>query len=356
METKVTNSVSIDAKESKRNLDTNASASAFGWEFQTNAAIYLAFQHIKSFTELKVEGEIDDIEVYFKDKPPIIAQVKSQENPEPNTNTLKSLRGGFKTLINATNKTNYSELIYISNINNPLSDKKVAIYFGKLSKFSYTELPKTASEIIDKHFDSVVKKEKLVIDKFRKDKFSLLTIPYFGADLPTRYRIMIETINRFLEKNNIRSYIGEDILHFLQKEFFTNSTIKHVNLKKEDIVWPIIVLGSLNLTDNLLEDFDQGCANEIQEKYNEYINKQTHKFGLITKVMSEFNTYRLENTTLGQSLKKIIPQFIESKWTIFIEEINCENKEVEEYLIKIIINLIIYDRFKIEKIKEATNL
>ncbi len=335
--------------------NSNASASIFGWEFQTNAAIFLAFEHIKNFTEIKVEGQIDDIEIYFKELEPIFIQVKSQESPEPSTNTLKHFKNGIRTLINASEKSLYSELIYLSNINNPLSHKSVAMYFSTLSKYSYNELPSVVKALIDKQIQSVIDSESLKATKFQTDKFSIVTIPYFGNHLPTRYRFITEKINNFLSKLDMHIYIGEDLLCYLQKQFFTNATTKYVKLKKEDIIWPIVVLGTLKLSEARLDEFDDGYAEEIKRKYHEYINKQSHKFGLISKVMAEFYEYR-KNEGHIKNRKVLLEKFIENKWLEFTDEINCDNKDIEECLVKIIIELIIIDRFKIEKLKEATNL
>ncbi|MER2006410.1 MAG: hypothetical protein ABS939_03070 [Psychrobacillus sp.] len=336
--------------------DSNASASVFGWEFQTNAAIFLAFQYIKDFTEIKIEGQIDDVEIYFKEMDPIFIQVKSQENPEPSSNTLKHFKNGIKTLINASEKSLHSELIYLSNINNPLSNKSVAMYFNSLSQYSYNELPLVVKTLIDKQIQAVVSKESLSRPNFQTDKLSNITIPYFGNHLPTRYRCITEKINNFLSKLDMNTYIGEDLLCYLQKQFFTNATTKNVKLKKEDIVWPIVVLGSLKLSETRLDEFDDGFADEIKSKYHEYINKQSHKFGLITKVMNEFYNYRKNEGHIKRSTKVLLEQFINDSWLKFTEEINCENKEIEECLVKTIIELIIIDRFKIEKLKGATNL
>lgn len=43
-------------------VNRNASASAFGWEFQTNAAIVLFIRNIEEARSLRVEGAHEDIE------------------------------------------------------------------------------------------------------------------------------------------------------------------------------------------------------------------------------------------------------------------------------------------------------
>ena len=41
----------------------NASASAFGWDFQVNAAIVLMLENIADAEFVRVEGETEDIEI-----------------------------------------------------------------------------------------------------------------------------------------------------------------------------------------------------------------------------------------------------------------------------------------------------
>ena len=47
----------INVKE----VDTNASASAYGWVFQVGAGITLMLDNVTEFTSMKMEGKSDDI-------------------------------------------------------------------------------------------------------------------------------------------------------------------------------------------------------------------------------------------------------------------------------------------------------
>lgn len=60
-------------------VNRNASASVFGWQFQINVAIYLMFKNFKNFSELKVEGLKEDIEISLNNKKKIYAQAKAKE-------------------------------------------------------------------------------------------------------------------------------------------------------------------------------------------------------------------------------------------------------------------------------------
>lgn len=337
-------------------INSNASASAFGWEFQHNAAIFLAFEYIETFTKIKVEGRVDDVELYFEDEEPIYVQVKSQKNPEPSNNTLSYLRDGMKTLINATNQTEYSRLIYCSNINNPLKSKEVGYYFSGLSRLKYIELPENAKKIIDKYILMACEQYHLSKTNFDENMLSIYTIPYFGEDNPTRFREIINVINNFLEKVEIHHGIAEDILYYLQSEFFGNATKKHVKLMKEDILWPIMVMGSLKLPDEELEDFDEGESEEIALRYRNFINKTSQKFGFVTKIVNDFVCFSQGISLKGTSKKKLIPIFINEEWNKYKDDIKLEDEDMQELLIKIILKKVLASRFKINRIKEATNL
>ena len=57
--------------------DGNASASAFGWQFQVDAAIFLFLYYIDEVDEIVVEGKYQDIELLCKNSRHIYAQAKS---------------------------------------------------------------------------------------------------------------------------------------------------------------------------------------------------------------------------------------------------------------------------------------
>ena len=61
---------------------SNATASAFGWEFQSNAAIMLMLKNIESASKVKVEGETEDVEITFTNGRMLMAQAKSVINPD----------------------------------------------------------------------------------------------------------------------------------------------------------------------------------------------------------------------------------------------------------------------------------
>ena len=55
----------------------DASSSSFGWNFQTNAAIFLCFHFVDSLKDITVESKKQDIEITLNDSSKIYAQAKS---------------------------------------------------------------------------------------------------------------------------------------------------------------------------------------------------------------------------------------------------------------------------------------
>lgn len=82
---------------------TNATASAFGWEFQSSAAIMLMLKNIVEAFEVKVEGKNEDVEITFSNGKKLMAQVKAVEDPDDFKNVKRKLEKGLQTL-NAASK------------------------------------------------------------------------------------------------------------------------------------------------------------------------------------------------------------------------------------------------------------
>lgn len=341
-------------------IDTNATASAFGWDFQSNAAILLALKHIRDLESIKIEGKIDDIELYLKDSKRIFAQAKSQEDPTPSTNTLSKLKDSLKTLINATNQSDYEEIIYISNIMNPLKSKGLEYYWGQhFTIYSYTELNDHARKIIDKYIISVVKNHQLDISNLDYNKLKICVFPFFGNDKETRYRIIYEAVKKFLVNAKISAPDGvaQDVMDYWQSIFFQNSATRKVQLQKEELIWPVVVIESSNSYYNdFFDDYDLGEINEIDRKYNAFINKKTAQFEFITQVINDFNEFRNLNRKLNG--KQAFEDFVETKWSIYDSLIINElvEPEIKEGVAKLVIIKILKNRYTINSVKKAAGL
>ena len=103
--------------------DNDASGSAFGWEFQVNAAIFLFLKYLDEVESIKVEGKFQDIEINKTDQNRIFAQAKSIQDGSLTHRTDK-LEDAIISLAK-TPATNTDSLLYISNYSAPIKDADV---------------------------------------------------------------------------------------------------------------------------------------------------------------------------------------------------------------------------------------
>lgn len=339
-------------------INTNATPSAFGWDFQSNAAILMAIKNIKELVSLKVEGDIEDIEIFLKENKSIYIQAKSQVDPTPGVNTYSNLRDGLKTLINASNQKEYEKLIYISNIKNPLKEKNLDYYWGSdYIIYTYTELNNEAQEIIDKYIKAAAEKYNLNLSKLNTEKLQLCAFPFFGENLETRYRIISSNVKRFVNEAKLSEGLADALLSHWQKIFFQNSTQNKVQLSKEELVWPLVVLSSsVSLDHPFFEDYDEGQIVEIETKYSQYINNKSEKFECVSRINTDFQAFLKENHVIKG--KKAIQVFINTCWSNYRDMFENEliDSEINEGIIRLVLFQILNNRYSIENVKKAAGL
>lgn len=120
---------------------SNATASAFGWEFQSNAAIMLMLKNIESASKVKVEGETEDVEITFTNGRMLMAQAKSVINPDDVSFVIDKLEAALKTLNKASQIANIEKLVYVTNSPNPFSDVTTMYKFSSpLNMVPFSEL------------------------------------------------------------------------------------------------------------------------------------------------------------------------------------------------------------------------
>lgn len=119
----------------------NASSSAFGWDFQTNAAILLMLDNITQNRSIKVEGKDEDIEIELNNGKKIYAQAKSVVKSDGYNNVTPNLKKSLNTLNDTSSKNdNIDKLIYITNTPNPFNSKESMHQFTDYSKLSFDDL------------------------------------------------------------------------------------------------------------------------------------------------------------------------------------------------------------------------
>ena len=126
----------------------NASYTLFGWDFQINAAIFIFLKNIKEIDRLRLEGELQDIEIIKKDKSKIYAQAKAIYKYDDYTNVIANLKSALSSLNESKQKdSDCNEIIYVTNTPNPF--KKDMGYFSGVTNLRYEDLPETCKSIFN---------------------------------------------------------------------------------------------------------------------------------------------------------------------------------------------------------------
>lgn len=323
----------------------NASASAFGWDFQVNAAILLMLENIEKAEKIRVEGKDEDIEITLNDKKRIYSQVKAVLKPDDYSHVIEKLTSSLETLNQSARNGDGFLYTYITNSPNPFNNQKTMSYFTSNTHLYFDELPDIAKNKIN---DILNKKGFTNIDTKRLD---IRVIPFYGDDLKNRYKEIKNTINDFLRKLDIQAdYLVTEILTTWQRDFFQNSTQtnKDIVIDKKKMIWPLIVLLTNNVTANCYKnDFNEEECTEIERKYKFVINDQTMLYEFVTKVITD-------HIKCNESIKF----FVDNYWKHYLERlVDIDTDESEKkILMKIILYRILYNRKYISKIKEGVNL
>ncbi len=337
-------------KQKSNTKSSNASASAFGWDFQANAAILLMLENIQHAKSVKVEAQTEDIEIKLENNNIIYSQAKSIEDINSTSNLLSKLKEGIRTLNNAYNNGNAENLIYITNHSNPFNDKPSIQYFLGRTKLAYDELPQKCKDKIS----NIINKNNYSIDT---SKLKVYVLPFYGENKDNRDKAIKEAVSEFLEQLDIHSpYTPQRMLEIWQRDFFHNATIPDsaIQIKKREMIWTLIAEAcNFDKNDRYLQDCDDAIINEIEYKYRAIINNKTEEFVFINKVLSAFADYQI-----NLNWRERIEKFINEEYSQYIDEFDVGT--IDEYskncLVKIILNKIISNRYIIDKIKKGANI
>lgn len=332
---------------------SNASSSAFGWQFQVNAGIFLMLENIENAIRLKIEGESEDIEIKLDDESIILAQAKSFVDPEDSRVSAK-LRKGLKTLKAASNKyKNSKKLIYISNAIRPICSRGRAHEFCNFSYIKYQDLFKNEKVIIDKY----IKEHEYEQEEI--DKIYFYGLPYHGAESPTRHKEIYLAIRTFTDGIKELDVKYQRILEKLQYICNYNSTERSANISKNDFVWPLIVLtlefSTVDYESLEKDECDTASIHRIEMAYNNLITIMSEKFSFATKIISDY-IIKYDSKFLSSDQK----DFIENYWSHYSADLSIEGISEHEYeheiLVKLIMKRILHTRNVILLIKNKSNL
>ena len=330
---------------------TNASASAFWWDFQSNAAIMLMLKNIKIATAVKVEGEKEDIEITLDNGNTIYSQAKSVFDPYNDfNNVIAKLKAGLKTLNSVGNIENVAQLIYITNSANPFNKQEtMGAFSGSLTSLKYSELPDSCRQQVD---------ELCVAEGYSFDKnlFSVYVMQFHG-DGENRYKVVKDLANEFLNSVGLGERgLGQAMLEIWQRWFTINSSQHNLSLSisKKSMIWPLIVsICEVNAEDALLSDFDEGDVDQIIGRYKSIIDNNSERFQFVTKVLSAYNSF-------GINLKgsERIKSFVSKHWQDFSGEFDIQSVEIDliEPIVKLAVSNVIRRHRNIVRIKGEVNL
>lgn len=332
-------------------MSRNATPSSFGWDFQINAAIVLMLENIKAIKSVRVEGKKEDIELLLESKKNIYAQAKSVMRIDDYRNVRSNLKAGLETLNDDAACDDYHKLIYVTNSPNPFNvENSMSAFYGH-SRLSYNDLPQSCKEIIDKEI------ENKPLIHIVKSELEIHVIPFFTDDFQQRYRVIKDSVDKFLfELNNNTRGMADELLEIWQHEFFQNCTQGDLDLviKKKDLMWSIIVLQSqLHPEHTFLGDYDDGAIEEIIRTYRYLINNRCEKFEFISQVLFDFQEFRSD-----EKGNKKVTEFIAAKCDDYrdVFELNEIRDEVQDIVVKIILQKIITNRFLANDIVKKVNL
>lgn len=338
---------------------SNATASAFGWDFQINLGLYLIMdEDLSQIERFKIEGDTEDIEIYFRNsatKAPKFIQAKSQENPYSTSTTSAHLTNAINSLLSVSE--NYSEILYGTNIEIPILARVQKTFFeGSRSKFKYEELPDQFKGKIDTIINASL--SQVDIENFRS-RLAILKIRFFGEDNESRYRVVKEKVIDTLSSLGVANYKCNKIFESLQREFYQMPS-KRLDYTIEELGLRIILLSIDSDENQSFEKLDipEELVMRIKGEFSDYVSEKQLDFQFISQVVGDYRQYKITNPAIVQYQK--IQSFINTCFKQYREYFLQRTANVEQELIDNIIKVVLYrilsNQFEIDTITERMAL
>lgn len=329
---------------------TNASASAFGWDFQVNAGIVLMLMNIREVQSIRIEGKTEDVEITFSNKRKLYAQAKSVFDPDDHSNVIAKLEGALKTLSQASTLREAKRLVYVTNSPNPFNDvRTVSAFNGPCAFVPYANLPQASKGIID----DICTRESHTLPR---SDFALLVFDFRG-DGENRYRIVKEKVNELLAQLTLSDKgWGKRTLEIWHREFGQNASQHDLSrsITKKQVIWPLIVwLCEVDGNDARFSECDEAEINELLSRYRSVICDNTERFAFVTKVMTAYSGFET-----GLPSKTRTERFVSERWSDFKNEFDLPGTEdhIVEKVVKIAVHNVIKSRQYIGSVKKEVNL
>ena len=327
---------------------SNASASAFGWDFQSNAAIMLMLKNIEKAYKVKVEGSTEDIEITFTDGKMLMSQAKAVMKPDDYSHVNDKLEAGLKTLNNAAKLSDVEQLVFITNSPNPFNDATTMFKFSSpLNIVPFSELPTVCQQAINdicssKGYD------------FDTSLLTVCVVQFHGENNDERYKVLLTLTTEFLNGLDVRKISTSQLLTLWQHSFTVNASQLSTSITKKQMVWPIIaILCEAGEEDAELEDYDESDVNEILQKYRSVINNNSERFEFVSRILSDYNEFYPEMKSKERTKK-----FIDENWQNYKDSFDLKSADqiTEEMVIRITVTNVLRSRRVIAEIKGKVKL
>lgn len=327
---------------------SNATASAFGWEFQSNAAIMLMLKNIEEASKVKVEGESEDVEITFSNGKMLMAQAKSVMSPDDISFVISKLEAALKTLNKASETANVEQLIYVTNSPNPFNDVTTMYKFSSpLNMVPFSELPASCQRAIG----DICSTNGYSVDT---SMLMVCVMQFHGESEDERYKVLQSLTMEFLNSLGVDKVSASQMLSLWQNSFRVNASQRTSIITKESMVWPIIAIQcEVRETDAELEDYDESDVAEVLQKYRAVINNNSERFEFVSKVLSDFNDFYP-----AMKSRERVGRFISERWEQYKNDFDLKNADstTEEIVICLTLSKILKSRRVIAEIKGKVKL
>lgn len=353
------------------NKNTDASAAAFGWEFQIVAAIALSLHNIENLKVVEIEGNTEDIELYFDNKDTEYIQAKAvQKNPLDAADNKKA-KDAMNTLINTSNitKGKYSKLVYVVNFRNPLNLSEELLSaswkpsMDRIFVRPYTSLSKEGKVFIDERIkmaqDDLGKKYLNTLDYFDVNRLYVATILFDSNNQDDeQYSVLRGMIEQFFDEVHISKTKVERVKNMFVAKYLAGAGSKengkrHKKITKEILIWRIIFETIDEVPNSFFDNIPMGIVSEVETYENDFIRSQSENGEIMNKVFGGLTIY-----AKGRSITpNLVCDFISENWTEYKDIFPLDDDdEVQQYGIKLIMLRIINGKRTIDKIKKKVNL
>ncbi len=326
----------------------NASASAFGWEFQSNAAIMLMLKNIERAYKVKIEGDTEDVEITFSDGKMLMSQAKAVMNPDDYSHVKEKLEAALRTLDNAAKLSDAEQLVFVTNSPNPFNKATTMYKFSSpLNTIPFSELPNTCQQMIS----------EVCLSKgydFDKELLTICVMQFYGDSQDERYKVLTTLTTEFLNNLGVSKISIKQLLTLWQHTFSVNATQRTTSITKKSMVWPIIaILCEVCEDDVALQDYDECDVFEILQKYRSVINNKSESFEFLSRVLSEYNEFHTELKS-----KERVQKFLEENCQNYKDSFDLKSTDnfTEEMVIRLTVSNVLRCRRVIANIKGKVKL